>query len=124
MDPRNRRRRDLRCPFGCRQAHQKRASSARSAAYYGTASGRVKKKLQNAKRGGKADLATSAEGEGEVFDRVVVRHVQVVTSLVEGRRVVGAEVLEMLARVVRQHRLDRRSRRRDLLLRRLANEPP
>ena len=50
--PRNAGRRDLRCPFGCRQHHRRRSSSRRSTAYYQTAAGKRKKKRLNGRRQG------------------------------------------------------------------------
>ena len=50
--PRNAGRRDLRCPFGCRQYHRWRSSSRRSTAYYQTAAGKRKKKRLNGRRQG------------------------------------------------------------------------
>lgn len=49
-DPRNARRTDLRCPFGCRAHHRRQASNDRATAYYRTEQGRRKKELQNARR--------------------------------------------------------------------------
>lgn len=49
------------------------------------------------------------------FDSGIVRYVQMVTSLIEGRRVSEAEILRMLVRTVRQHSMARR-RRRDYVL--------
>jgi hypothetical protein len=49
-DPRNAGRRNLRCPFGCREQHRKQCANRRSARYYRTAEGRQKKKLRNAQR--------------------------------------------------------------------------
>lgn len=48
--PRNARRRNLRCPFGCRQHDRRQRSRQRSTAYYQTAEGRQKKKRLNARR--------------------------------------------------------------------------
>jgi hypothetical protein len=48
--PRNAGRRDLRCPFGCRQHHRRQRSNERSTAYYHTPSGRWLKKRLNAHR--------------------------------------------------------------------------
>jgi hypothetical protein len=48
--PRNAGRRNLRCPFGCRQHHRRQRSYQRSAAYYRTAEGRRRKKRLNAHR--------------------------------------------------------------------------
>lgn len=49
--PRNARRRNLRCPFGCRDHHRRQCSRQRSAAYYQTRVGQVKKQRLNARRG-------------------------------------------------------------------------
>ncbi len=48
--PRNAGRRDLRCPFGCREHHRRQSSNRRSAAYYRTAAGKRKKKRLNGRR--------------------------------------------------------------------------
>jgi hypothetical protein len=49
------------------------------------------------------------------FASSIVRYLQMVTSLIEGRRVNEAEILRMLVRAVRQHSMARR-RRRDYVL--------
>ena len=51
--PRNASRRNLRCPFGCRQHHRRQCSCRRSTAYYRTAAGKAKKKRLNACRQGR-----------------------------------------------------------------------
>lgn len=51
--PRNAGRRDLRCPFGCREYHRQQRSCQRSTAYYQTAAGKAKKKRLNACRQGR-----------------------------------------------------------------------
>lgn len=48
--PRNAGRRDLRCPFGCRDHHRRQRSSQRSTAYYQTVPGRCKRKRLNVTR--------------------------------------------------------------------------
>jgi hypothetical protein len=48
--PRNAGRIDLRCPFGCRRHHRRRCSSQRSADYYRTPEGKLKKRWLNAGR--------------------------------------------------------------------------
>jgi len=50
--PRNAGRRNLRCPFGCRQHRRQQRSCQRSTAYYRTAAGKTKKKRLNARRQG------------------------------------------------------------------------
>mgnify|MGYP005815549283 CR=1 FL=1 len=53
--PRNAGRRDLRCPFGCRQHHRRQRCNQRSSTYYRTPDGRRKKKRLNARRQRKAE---------------------------------------------------------------------
>jgi hypothetical protein len=48
--PRNANRRDLRCPFGCREHHRRGQANARSKKHYRTDRGRKNKKLLNGKR--------------------------------------------------------------------------
>lgn len=50
--PRNAGRRNLRCPFGCREHHRRAQSCQRSTAYYQTAAGKAKKKRLNGRRHG------------------------------------------------------------------------
>ena len=119
--PRNAGRRDLRCPFGCREVHRKRNSTQRSVAYYRTAEGKEKKKLQNGKRGRGADpRRRPGEGEPRRSDADIVRYLALVVSLIESRRVSEREIRKMLARAVRQHRMARR-RRIDYVLDCLTN---
>lgn len=112
--PRNARRRDLGCPFGCREAHRKRQSSQRSTAYYQDENGKEKKRQQNAKRRKTTVRAPpptlSVSEEPLPWPRPILEYVRMVTSLIEGRQVTLAEVLEMLTRVVRQHRMVRTHR--------------
>jgi hypothetical protein len=118
--PRNAGRQDLRCPFGCRAAHQRRSSNERSRAYYRSEVGRVKKRALNGKRGqgnGPAHPRRPAvarpqtlQWEGMRFDVNIVCYVRMVVRLIEGRRVSEGEIRKMLVRAVRQHRMARRRR--------------
>ena len=66
-DRRNHNRENLGCPFGCREAHRRRASAARSMAYYRTESGRRKKQDLNARRsatGASEPLREGVAGRG------------------------------------------------------------
>jgi hypothetical protein len=149
--PCNRGRTDLRCPFGCREAHSTKSSAERVAAYYSTKEGKTKKKALNNKRSKHApdppskkeqrnqimrseptepgtspapeEAGTSNANEDIRFDAGIVTYVQVVTSLIEGRRVSRDEILHMLRRVMRQHRLVP-ERRIDYCLRQLKKNPP
>jgi chromatin remodeling complex protein RSC6 len=64
-DPRNAGRCDLRCPFGCREAHRKQCSTRRSVEYYRTEDGKEKKKLQNDKRTRSESAPEDRRSEGE-----------------------------------------------------------
>jgi hypothetical protein len=131
-DPRNAGRRDLRCPFGCQEAHRKRRSTERSVEYYGTDEGKVKKKIQNDRRS-QAEARVShpaevvpslqVEREGIRLDAAIVGYVGLVTSLIEGRRVSEEEIVEMLLRALRQHSIVRR-RRMDYVLAHLKKNAP
>ena len=124
--PRNAGRRDLGCPFGCQAAHRKQSSTARSVAYYRNSVGKQKKRMQNHKRRknrGRADppgRATIGPREQEhpqlpLQANPVLGYIGMVVSLIEGRRVSQEEIVEMLARVVRQHSISRRRRMEYLL---------
>jgi len=123
--PRNAGRRDLRCPFGCREAHRKQRSTERSVAYYATAEGKAKRKMQNGKRaqGGKcADPNPPVTGAMELHAGIV-GYVAMVASLIEGRRVSEAEILQRLVRAMRQHSMVRR-RRMDYVVAQLHQHGP
>ena len=130
--PRNAGRRDLGCPFGCKEAHRKRRSTVRSVEYYGTDEGKTKKKIQNGKRRQGETLADPndepAEGrqlerDGIRLDAAMVDYVRMVTSLIEARRVSEEEIVEMLVRAMRQHSIARR-RRMDYVLAYLKKNAP
>jgi hypothetical protein len=115
--PCNAGRKDLRCPFGCKEVHRRRSSVKRSVEYYRTPEGKFKKKLQNGRRS-KAEAflnECSQAGANLVvqrrrIDSPMVCYLRMVISLIESRRVSAAEILEMSARVLRQHSLCRRKR--------------
>ena len=112
-DPRNAGRKDLGCPFGCKAAHRKGRSTERSAAYYQDGPGKIKKAIQNARRRKQAlapAIAPAPSTDWLPCPEPVLQHVRVVVSQIEGRPVTRQEVLEMLARVLRQHRMARRRR--------------
>jgi hypothetical protein len=121
---RNAGRSDLRCPFGCREANRKQRSTERSVAYYATAEGKAKKKIQNGKRspgGVRADANPPAPGAPEF--PAGMGYVAMVVSLIEGRRVSEAEILQMLVRAMRQHSMARR-RRMDYVVAQLHKHGP
>ena len=130
--PRNARRRDLRCPFGCRQAHRKQASAQRSAAYYSDAAGKQRKSQLNQRRPRKycapeppsdRPQPQRPKGRRPRWSPRMVEYVRMVASLIEGRRVSRGQVLRMLARKMRQHTMGRR-RRIDQTVAWLHKEPP
>ena len=142
--PRNAGRRDLRCPFGCREYHRQQRSCQRSTAYYQTAAGKAKKKRLNACRQGRQSppqsdgdppgtppLPTTAKLrlEGMVLDEASVAnspmlpYVRMVVSLFEGVEFTCREVVHLLGQAMRQHSIGAR-RRIDYLLGFLHRHPP
>lgn len=134
--PRNAERCDLGCPFGCQEAHHKRQSNIRSKAYYQDEKGKDKKRDLNAKRRKRITAPKSSQSvpEGKaapelpfesppLWPRPIVDYLCMVVGLIEGRQVSVAEILEMLSRAVRQHRMAGR-RRIDQTVGSLHEQPP
>ncbi len=110
--PRNAGRKDLGCPFGCREAHRKYKSTERSVAYYRTKEGKGKKKELNRQR--KMDTSVSesdepASNKSDV-DHAVILHIQIVISLIEGYMVALDEINDLIVRILRQHPIDLRKK--------------
>jgi hypothetical protein len=113
-------RRDLGCPFGCREAHRRQASTRRSVAYYRTDQGRKRKQDLNQRRSaaGRGPASAPAPKAGDApapaacgpWPEPVVEHVRVGVSLIERRHVSRQEMLQMRARVLRQQGRGRRRR--------------
>jgi hypothetical protein len=126
-DVRNAGRQDLGCPFGCRQAHRRSQSTRRSVAYYREPEGQEKKRQLNARRRKTpAPLLPplpSVQPTPLPWPRTILDYVRVVVGLIEGRRVLLSEVVEMLQRILRQHRMVR-TRRIDQSVAWLNAQPP
>lgn len=130
---RNAGRDDLRCPFGCRQAHRQRQSDQRSTAYYRDKEGREKKRALNAKRRkspprpppppSPPPSPSPVDQLPPAWPRPMLPYLRMVTSLLEGRPVSLAEVVAMLLRALRQHRMVR-VRRIDQTVAWLHEHPP
>jgi hypothetical protein len=121
-DARNAGRKDLGCPFGCGQAHRQRQSTRRSVAYYQEAEGKVKKRELNARRR-KTSRPPPPATPAPAWLRSILQYVCVVVGLIEGRKVDLCEVVEMLERTQRQHRMVR-MRRIDQSVAWLNEQPP
>jgi hypothetical protein len=104
---------DLGCPFGCSESHRRRAASVRSAAYYRTAEGRVKKRVLNQRRYllrpaqffEPQEQSAAALPPEALCVEPIIEHVRMVTSLIEGRFVSLVEIVGMLEKKGRQHSL-------------------
>jgi len=103
-------RQDLGCPFGCKGAHRKQQSTRRSVEYYRGDCGKIKKAIQNGKRKAPVAQEDPAKDPAARWNGPMVEHVRMAVSLIEGRRVSVEEILEMLARVLRQHSMCRRKK--------------
>ena len=109
--PRNARRNDLSCPFGCREARRKQKSTERSVAYYRSEEGKGKKKELNKRRNQLKDIAASTTDRSvgsklEADRRILLSHIQVVISLIEGHWVDLKTIQALVAKILRQHRID------------------
>ena len=130
-DPRNAGRRNLGCPFGCREAHRKQQSTRRSVAYYRDPKGKKKKSDLNQRRakltapGPKTAVSgnTVPKHGSAQWNEAMVEHVRMVSSWIEGRWVSRKEILTMLAKVLRQHTMCRR-RKIDQAVAWLKEHPP
>lgn len=109
-DPRNTHRDDLHCGFGCRDVHRRRSGAGRTAAYYREHP--EKKRHQNRKRYlHNAQTPPQSATKPDVDSSgALVRHVRVIVSLIERRQVGLDEILELLAKKGRQHRMVKRRR--------------
>ncbi|MGA9210385.1 MAG: hypothetical protein WB347_21500 [Terriglobales bacterium] len=130
--PRNAGRRNLRCPFGCREHHRRQQSCQRSTAYYQTAAGKAKKKRLNGRRrwgqvppaaAPQSDLADAlsasalspvtveprredvALDESSLVRSPMLPYVRMVVSLIEGVHFTCREVVHRLRRTLRQRRI-------------------
>jgi hypothetical protein len=90
-------RRDLGCPFGCQEAHRREESTKRSVAYYRDETGKMKKRIQNGRRGEPKPAPAETDGPGEPSE-AMVKHLQRVLGAIEGRRVSREEVLALRQR--------------------------
>ena len=122
-DARNVGRQDLGCPFGCRQAHRQSESTRRSVDYYRQPEGKAKKRDLNARRRKTPPATSSSEPPPLPWPRPILDYVRVVVSVIEGRRVLLSQIVEMLQRTLRQHRMVR-TRRIDQGVAWLNEQPP
>lgn len=114
-DPRNNGRKDLRCPFGCRDFHRKHKSHVRSRNYYQSFVGKVKKRELNRKRGKTCFKENSSEffqksaspldGSRTKDNSTLISYLAILIGLLEQRRVTQAEI-EAFVRNVRQQGIE------------------
>ncbi len=109
--PRNACRNDLRCPFGCREAHRKICSSKRSTKYYQTEEGKVKKKQFNDCRKKSKDSQQKDDRSDDLpIDQTTICHIQLMTTMIEGRSVAFKDILSLVRDLLRQHSIDLRKK--------------
>jgi len=111
-DPRNAGRKDLRCPFGCRAEHRRKETNKRSDTYLGTEYGRRQKAKRNRERHTQSarHIAANTPPEPETPEDLgpdMIAHIQLVTSIIERRRVSRSETIELIAWVLSQRRMGR-----------------
>jgi hypothetical protein len=121
-DRRNAGRQDLGCPFGCSRAHRQKESTKRSVAYYQEPEGKVKKQALNARRR-RSSQPPEPPSPVPPGLRPFLEYLCLMMGLIEGRPVRLWEVIEMLERTARQHRMVR-MRRIDQGVAWLHEQPP
>ena len=104
--PRNAGRRDLGCPFGCRQAHRKQSAEQRSLEFYRSDAGKIKKKYLNERRSQRQSESASIEnrfgGQEDPVAAEIERHLQMVISFIEACRVAWQQIHELVTEILRQ----------------------
>jgi hypothetical protein len=105
---------NLRCPFGCREAHRKAESTKRSTAYYRTTGGRDKKRTLNQRRyeslsgptrvSAPASAPAALRSNGSVTVTRLLPYLCLVLTLIEDRPVTEDELRPVLERISRQRR--------------------
>lgn len=86
----------------------------RSVEYYRSAEGKIKKRYLNARRNQRFSRFHSDEGVVDRcesgIDKTTLFHIQLTTSLIEGRVVVLREVIRMIDSILRQLSIDKRKK--------------
>jgi hypothetical protein len=105
-DPRNKGRKDLRCPFGCRDLHSKHESYIRSKEFYQSPVGKVKKRELNRKRGKACFKQNSSEplqksappldNSRTKDDSTLISYLTILIGLLEHRLVSHAEIATLI----------------------------
>jgi len=119
----------LGCPFGCQVTHRKRESTRRSVAYYQDPVGKKKKRDLNQRRRRSTPESSTPNEEGcleeecEPRSEPMMEHLRLVVGLIEGRPISRSQILRLLRKVLRQHRMAR-VRRIDQIIDHLNRHPP
>ena len=102
---RNKGRKDLGCPFGCREFHRKKNSNERSVEFYRGPEGKIKKQLQNEKRrksASKEPIQEIVPAKPVDIPHTLFSYLQMVISLIEARQIRAKELKVLIARIMRQ----------------------
>ena len=78
----------------------------RSIEYYQSEEGKIKKRCLNSRRNEPATQRTQVEPCETGVEPAIVFHIQLTTSLIEGRAVDLKEIIMMIERILRQHSID------------------
>lgn len=112
--PRNTKRDDIRCPFGCRDAISKKKSTERSTEYNRSKSGKDKKNERNKRRNKSEDSSPSSsqkiksEDQDET-DHSTMIHIQIVIRYIDGF-LVSWDGIKSLITYLRQHSMEFRKK--------------
>jgi hypothetical protein len=103
------------CPFGCRAERRREKTRARSTRHYATEFGHAQKAERNRQRRKRPADSVRAERppEPETPEDLgpdMIAHIQVVTSIIERRRVSRDETIALIRWVLRQRHMGGRRR--------------
>jgi len=110
-DPRNRKRSDLCCPFGCRQLRIQSLSNERSIDYNRTEIGKNKKKQINGRRNKSVPAEIPLQSLAPpIYDLEkfppILNYITHVVRIITGERYSTQDVWRMIVSILRQHSLD------------------
>ncbi len=105
----NRGRSDIRCPFGCRQAHLRKESNRRSTSYNKTEEGKAKKKIYNCQK--KISPESDSVKQSPLPENIspYLHYIQILLFSVFGKLILFPEIKGLVLKAqekLRQHPLE------------------
>lgn len=108
-DPRNKKRKDISCPFGCRDIQRLQLGNARSRKYNETDHGKISKSIHNSERKEKV-LEANADPQIIVEEKKpqpILKYLTIVLKITEGRWYSKKYIWAMISEILRQRSIDK-----------------